>query len=184
MKTVLPALLVQQRERRKQKQGKGIMTITIKSRVILNILWIVIAGAFYWVSMPYSEARTFDPIGPHVFPQLMSTVIILCSLGNLFMLFRESGKQGADARAGEEFEPLNFVKVLLVLAAAALYIWIMPMAGYFLGTAFLLFLVIQIQGNIGIKINFLVSCGFALMLYLLFAKVLHILLPHGFLEFI
>lgn len=160
------------------------MTISIKSRVILNILWIVIAGIFYWVSLSYTEARTFDPVGPHVFPQLMSTVIVICSLANIFLLFRKAARQGTNQTTYEKVDTKNLLKVFFVMAAGALYIWIMPLAGYILGTALLIFLVIQIQGDIELKTNFLVSSGFAILLYLLFAKLLNILLPHGFLGFI
>ncbi|MBL3539693.1 tripartite tricarboxylate transporter TctB family protein [Aminivibrio sp.] len=159
------------------------MTITVKSKVVLNILWILIAVGFWWTSVPYSEARTFDPIGPHIFPQIMSGVIILCSLGNLAVLYRHS-RQGIGEAAPETFEPANALKMFLVLVVSGLYIWLMPLAGYLIATIFLLFLVIAIQGEVSLKMNILVSCGFALVLYLIFFKVLHILLPHGFLEFI
>jgi hypothetical protein len=74
--------------------------------------------------------------------------------------------------------------MLLVLVVSGLYIWLMPAAGYLVATIFLIFLLIAVQGEVGLRVNILVSCGFALVLYLLFSKVLHILLPHGFLEFI
>ncbi len=159
------------------------MTITVKCKVVLNILWILIAAGFWWTSIPYSEARTFDPIGPHIFPQLMSGVIILCSLGNLVVLYRHS-KPGVAETAPETFEPSNALKMILVLVVSGLYIWLMPLTGYLIATICLLFLLIAVQGEVGLKVNILVSCGFALVLYLLFSKVLHILLPHGFLEFI
>jgi len=157
------------------------MTITNKSKAVLNILWILAAAAFYWTSIPYSEARTFDPIGPHVFPQIMSGVIILCSLGNLLVIYRHS-KTGTDTP--ETFHPGDALRMLLVLVVSGLYIWLMPAAGYLVVTIFLIFLLIAVQGEVGLRVNILVSCGFALVLYLLFSKVLHILLPHGFLEFI
>ena len=159
------------------------MTISIKSKVVLNILWILIAAGFWWTSIPYSEARTFDPIGPHIFPQLMAGVIILCSLGNLVVLYRHS-RPGMPEETPETFEPVNALKMILVLVASGLYIWLMPLTGYLIATMCMLFLLIVIQGDVSLKMNILVSCGFALVLYLLFSKVLHILLPHGFLEFI
>ncbi len=164
------------------------MTTTIRGRVILNIVWIIIAVIFYWVSIPYANIRTLDPIGPHVFPQIMSIIIIICALGNLLVIpLSKRYKKKKKEQPQEQEEGVGIVriiKIILVIATSGLYILIMPWAGYLISTILLIFALILIQGEIDLKQNILISCSFAIVLYLLFSKVLNILLPNSFLEII
>lgn len=163
---------------------------TTRGRVILNIVWLTTGTIFYWTSLPYATAHTFDPIGPHVFPQLMSLTILICAIGNLVVLFFSNKNKIIDqekVRKEELEESVDvkiLIKILFVFIACVTYMFIMPLAGYLISTVLLIFATIGIQGGIELKKNILISFGFALLLYLVFSKVLHILLPNGFLEVI
>ena len=163
------------------------MATSVKGRIILNITWIIVAVTFYWISIPYAQVRTLDPIGPHVFPQIMSVIIILCALGNLLVipLSRKAKKKKEQPQGQEEGTGVaSIIKIILVIATSGLYIIIMPWAGYLISTILLIFILIVIQGEIDLRKNILISCSFAIVLYLLFSKVLNILLPNSFLEII
>lgn len=166
-----------------------IMTGKILGRIILNIVWIVIAVVFYWVSIPYADAKTLDPVGPHVFPQIMSVVIILCAGGNLLMMLLAVLKPKAvdvDLKEGKG-EGIDFVsifKVVLVIAVSGAYIFIMQWAGYLISTIMLISSLMLIQGDVGLGKNLMISVSFSLFLYIVFLKFLNILLPAGVLEYL
>lgn len=169
---------------------KLINPTSTKGRVILNIIWLIVAIFFYGTSIPYATVRTLDPIGPHVFPQLMSLVIIICAIGNLVVLYISNKNRKIEqekARKEEleesvEIKTLN--KILFSIIICLIYIIIIPYAGYLISTILLMFAMIGLQGGIELKNNILVSLGFALLLYLVFSRVLNIFLPNGFLKII
>ncbi|MDI9390764.1 MAG: tripartite tricarboxylate transporter TctB family protein [Synergistota bacterium] len=171
----------------------GVVIIAVKKvmgEIILNIVWVIIAAVFYWLAIPYASVRTFDPLGPHVFPQIVSVVIIVCAVVNLFMIFlrmREDRSITVDAKGvqqaeGSDFQ--NFLKVALIVLISGVYILILNWIGYLLSTILLVFLLILIQGGTGFSKNLAVSCGFSLVLYILFSRVLKIILPESLLKFL
>ena len=163
---------------------------TVRGRAILNIVWLTTATIFYWTSLPYATVHTLDPIGPHVFPQLMSLLISICAIGNLVVLFFSNKNKIIDQEKvkkeelEESIDVEILIKILFVIISCVIYMLIMPFAVYLISTVLLIFATIGIQGGIELKKNILISFAFALLLYLVFSKILHILLPNGFLEVI
>ena len=165
------------------------LTGKILGRGILNITWMILAGVIYWVSIPYANVKSLDPVGPHVFPQIMSIVIVACAAGNLLMMFLAALKPklvDVDLKEGEG-EGIDFVsilKVIMVIAVSGIYIFIIHWAGYLISTVLLISSLMLIQGGIELKKNLLISFGFSLLLYVVFLKFLNILLPPGLLEYV
>lgn len=154
----------------------------IRSNVILNIVWIALASVLYLIAIPYGKVKSLDPIGPNVFPQIISAVVVICAIANLITIYWNRNKDKT-SKAGEETSNVSasyFMEVLAVIATSGLYIIVMPRVGYLISTVVLVFLLILIQKGIELKKNLLISCAFSLILYLLFSKVLNILLPQGF----
>lgn len=151
-----------------------------KGEIILNTIWLIFAASVYIITIPYADIKTLDPIGPHVFPKLMSVVILICATINLIsaILKRETSIQ-----KDKKIKIKIIIKLVLIIISGGLYIYIMPWLGYFLSTALLMICLIEIQGGIKLWLNVSVGTGFSMFLYLVFSKILSVLLPHGFLKF-
>jgi len=168
----------------------AVATKKLLGRVVLNLAWITIATVFYWIAVPYASVRTFDPVGPHVFPQIVSVIIIVCAVGNLFIIFLSTKKDKplvVDIKEAQQIEGTDFrnlMKVVLIVILSGIYIVILNWIGYLLSTILLIFFLVLIQGGIKLSKNLMISCGFSLFLYIVFSRILNILLPEGLLGFI
>ncbi len=120
------------------KRHKGMTAVATKKllgRVVLNLAWIIVATVFYWVAIPYASVRTFDPVGPHVFPQIVSVVIMVCAIGNLLMMFltmKQNKCISTDAKGIKQTEGTDFknlLKVVLVILVSGIYILILNWLG-------------------------------------------------------
>jgi len=154
-----------------------------KSEIILNIIWIIIALSLFSIAIPYADMETLDPIGPHVFPQLMSILILICAAINLIsiILTKETIIQ---KNKKVHIDTKNIVKLVLIISMGGLYILFMPWLGYLISTILLMFCLIVVQSGIKIWVNIYISISFSAILYLVFSMILNILLPHGFLKII
>lgn len=152
-----------------------------KSEIILNVIWVVFAASVYIITIPYADIKTLDPIGPHVFPQLMSNIILICATINIILILL---KRETSIQKDKKVKIKIIIKLVLIIIAGGLYIYIMPWLGYFLSTALLMICLIGIQGGIKPWLNVSVSMGFSMFLYLVFSRILSVLLPHSFLKFI
>lgn len=152
-----------------------------KGEIILNVIWVIFAASVYIITIPYADIKTLDPIGPHVFPKLLSTVILICATINLILSLL---KRETSIQQDKKIDIKTIIQLVLIIIAGGLYITIMPWLGYFLGTALLMICLIEIQGGIKFWLNVSISMGFSMILYLVFSMILNILLPHGFLKFI
>jgi len=152
-----------------------------KSEIILNVIWVVLAASLFIIAIPYADMKTLDPIGPHVFPKLMSTVILICAIINLIIILL---KRETSVQQDKKINIKIIFQLVLIIVAGGLYIYIMPWLGYFLSTALLMICLIEIQREVKPWLNVFVSICFSMFLYLVFSRILSILLPHGFLKFI
>jgi putative tricarboxylic transport membrane protein len=152
-----------------------------KGEIILNTIWVIFSASLFVIAIPYADIKTLDPIGPHVFPKLMSVVIFICAIINLIsvILKRETGIQ-----QDKKINIKNIIQLVLVIIAGGFYIVIVPWLGYFFSTALLMIGLIEIQKEVKLWLNIFVSVSFSMFLYLVFSMILNILLPHGFLKFI
>jgi len=152
-----------------------------KSEIILNVIWVVLAASLFITAIPYADIKTLDPIGPHVFPKLMSTVILICATINLILILL---KREISVQQDKKINIKIIIQLVLIIIAGGLYIYLIPWLGYFLSTALLMICLIEIQRGIKLWMNVSVSIGFSMILYLVFSRILNILLPHSFLKFI
>jgi putative tricarboxylic transport membrane protein len=144
----------------------------------------VILGAMVYLFADFSApARGYsDPVGPTVFPALVGAGLLTSGL----LLLYESHKRAriAGAASAHSAEGNGHRLLLLGMAAwTALYYFAFEPVGYLVATPLYMFPMLAYLNRRKWLTNILISLGFALAIYVVFAKFLQVSLPKGLLGF-
>ena len=144
----------------------------------------VILGAIVYLFADFTApARGYsDPVGPTVFPALVGAGLLASGV----LLLYESRKRTRIAGAAPPHSTEGNGHRLLLLGMAvwtALYYFSFESVGYLVVTPLYMFPMLAYFNRGKWLINTLISLGFALAIYVVFAKILQVSLPKGLLGF-
>jgi putative tricarboxylic transport membrane protein len=137
---------------------------------ILGAVCIAASAAMAWAAQDYAAAISYEPVGPRAFPLLLASG--LC-LSGLWLMLRPSGN--ANTLRGVPWKP-TAVCAAAVLSYALMFQWL----GFVLATSLMALPVGMAFGG-SWKQALASGVALGLMFYLLFDKLLDVVLPGGLL---
>lgn len=140
---------------------------------ILGGVCVLVAAGMAWSAHGYAAAISYEPVGPRAFPTLLALLLALCGA---WLMFRPA--------PGEARLPLQQIKLLGMLAVAVLaYALLFEKLGFVLATTAMAVPVGMAFGG-SWKRCLIGGFSLGLVLYLMFDKLLDVVLPSGLLSFI
>jgi putative tricarboxylic transport membrane protein len=140
--------------------------------VIAGVL-LLIALVIFWDAGAMQVATTYG-MGPQAMPYVIATGMLLLAVGNFWLAWR------GDFPARESFDPKAIV---LILGGLAALIAIIGLGGGFIpATAVLFAATATAFGRRAVHIDFAIGLVLAVVVFLLFDKLLTLSLPAGPLE--
>jgi putative tricarboxylic transport membrane protein len=149
---------------------------------IICAVTLVLAVVYFYATAQIPSLEIGDPLGPKAFPVLLGIALIIATV----LLFIETLKAGAAGRPGLRLRREDRRHLLLIGGTTlwtALYFWTFDSAGYLVSTAVYLFVMMAVFNRGKSIANTLTAMLFALGSYVLFVKVLGVVLPAGILSF-
>ena len=135
---------------------------------VLGAVCVVASAAMAWAAQDYAAAISYEPVGPRAFPLLLA-----CGLGlsGLWLVLRPSAGAGA-------FQGVPWKATALCAVAVLVYALLFQWLGFPLATALM---AVPVGMAFGGSWKQALAGGAALggVLYLLFDKVLDVVLPAG-----
>jgi len=136
---------------------------------IFTLLFIAVGVVFWVAASPLLERSTQTIIGPAHFPRALSVFLVLFAVFNLFNAICQRAKNCGKI-------VLN-VRVFAGAALFALYIYIIPIFGYFYVTPiFAICIMFLMEYRKPLQI-LLLSGGFTLVAYIVFFRLMAVRLP-------
>ena len=137
---------------------------------LLGVVALVFSAFLAWFGVGLAAAFSYEPVGPRAFPLLLSALIGICGL----VLAWKGGAMIEPNPSGVNARILAMVGILAFYAFS--FIWL----GFILSTAFMSTLVGRLFGGSWIK-SMGGAIAMSLFFYLLFDRVLDVVLPAGLL---
>jgi putative tricarboxylic transport membrane protein len=152
--------------------------------VLLLVATLATAAAYLraTLELPYPELA--DPLGPKIFPILVSGGLFLCALLMVVDLWRtRDGRVPVLLEGNQPFDLRSTLMVAGITAWTALYFFVFERAGFVLSTAVFLAGLMSVF-NAGHRVaNLCTAAGFTIGAWVLFTRVLSVRLPQGILPF-
>jgi putative tricarboxylic transport membrane protein len=140
---------------------------------ILGAVCVVVAACMAWAAQDYVPAFSYEPVGPRAFPRLLAA---LMAIGGAWLVLKPS-------LVGNPLQGTPVKLIALSAATVFVYALLFQFLGFTLATAVMAVPVgISFGGNW--KQSLLGGIGLGLGFYLLFDKLLDVVLPTGILSFI
>ena len=141
--------------------------------LVIALILLVLAGVVWWDMSKLQILSPYD-LGPKVMPVIVSVGLAILALGNAVSAFRGDLP---------ERESLDWKPIILILGGLACLIALIAIGGGFMiGTAILFAATSAAFGRRAFVVDFLIGAVLAVIIYLLFAKLLTLALPAGPLE--
>lgn len=140
---------------------------------VLGVLCVAGAGAMAWAAGGYAAAISYEPVGPRAFPLLLAALIAACGA---WLIARPSPH--AAGVAARRVPPL-----LACIAAILGYVLLFQPLGFIVATALLAVPVGMAFGGRW-RPSLLGGLGLGIGLYLLFDRLLDVVLPAGVLSIV
>jgi putative tricarboxylic transport membrane protein len=128
-----------------------------------------------WFAQAYVAPISYEPVGPRAFPMVLAALL---GVGGLWLALRPGAKAKAEARQTSQLKSLG-----LAVAAVFAYALLFERLGFTLATALMALPVGMAFGG-SWKQALASGLGLGLAFYLLFDKLLDVVLPTGWLSFI
>jgi len=141
--------------------------------LVIALLLLALAGMVWWDMTKLQLLSPYD-VGPKAMPVIVSIGLIILAIGN-----------GIAALRGDlpERDSLDWKPIILILGGlACLIILIAIGGGFMIGTAILFATTSAAFGRRAFLVDLLIGAVIAVVVYLLFAKLLTLSLPAGPLE--
>ncbi|ARP97139.1 tripartite tricarboxylate transporter TctB family protein [Bordetella genomosp. 13] len=137
---------------------------------VLGIFALLLAAFITWGGWDIEAPFSYEPVGPRAFPMLLAVIIALCGL---WLTFKgghqvETNTGGANGR------------IAMMVAYAAIYALLFQWLGFVLSTALMTVFVGRLFGG-GWGKSALGGAVMGVLFFLLFDKVLDVVLPAGIL---
>ncbi|MDD2878874.1 MAG: tripartite tricarboxylate transporter TctB family protein [Rhodoferax sp.] len=140
---------------------------------ILGAVCVVVGAGMAWAAQGYAAPISYEPVGPRAFPLLMASLMIFAGA---WLVVRPGPQTFGLARA-------NFIPIALAVAAVFIYAALYEWLGFTLATT-LMSLPVGMAFGGSWKQSLVGGAGLGLVLFLLFDKLLDVVLPSGLLSFI
>ena len=137
----------------------------------LGIAGLVLAAAYYVMASDLPESQLADAVGPQGLPKIYAAVLAGLSL---ILVTRSFSRR---ASSDEKTPPL--IRPVGLLAFGAVYIAIVPWAGYIVSIALLIAATTWYQGGLFNRRIALVAAGGAVLFWLMFVRLLGVPHPPG-----
>ena len=141
---------------------------------LLGAACVAASAGMAWAAQGYAAAISYEPVGPRAFPLLLAGLL---AVGGAWLLVRPTLRGLAPYRG----VPLR--ATLLAAAAIAVYALLFEVMGFVLATAAMAAALGLVFGG-SLRQSLIAGAGLGLALYLLFDKVLDVVLPTGVLAFV
>lgn len=138
---------------------------------VLGAVCVVASAAMAWAAQDYAAAISYEPVGPRAFPLLLAVGL---GLSGLWLVLRPTA--GAEAFTGVPWKA-----TALCAAAVLVYALLFQWLGFVLATALMAVPVGMAFGG-SWKQSLTGGAALGLVLFLLFDKVLDVVLPTGLLS--
>ncbi len=135
---------------------------------VLGAVCVVASAAMAWAAQDYAAAISYEPVGPRAFPLLLAAGL---GLSGLWLVLRPTA--GAEAFHGVPWKP-----TALCAGAVLLYALLFQWLGFALATALMALPVGMAFGG-SWKQSLVGGAALGLVLFLLFDKLLDVVLPTG-----
>lgn len=152
---------------------------------ILGAVCVVMGAGMAWAAQGYAAEISYEPVGPRAFPLLLSALMVACGA---WLVVRPGAAAGAGAggAAGEGAGTArwqNLKPLALAVLAIAMYVSLFQWLGFPLATALMALPVGMAFGG-NWRQSLAAGVGMGVVLYLMFDKLLDVILPTGLLSFI
>lgn len=137
----------------------------------LGAACMVVAAGMAWAAHDYAAPISYEPVGPRAFPLMLAGLLGLCGV---WMLLRP-------APGASPFHGLNWRPVAWVMASLLGYALVFQWLGFTVATA-LMSVPVGLAFGGSWKQSLAGGLGLGLGLYLLFDKLLDVVLPTGLLS--
>jgi putative tricarboxylic transport membrane protein len=141
--------------------------------LVIALVLLVLAGLVWWDMTKLQILSPYD-LGPKVMPIVVSVGLVLLAIGN-----------GIGALRGDlpARDSLDWTPIVLILGGLVCLIALIGLGGGFiLGTAILFATTSRAFGRRAFLVDFLIGLVLAVLVYVLFSKLLALSLPAGPLE--
>lgn len=170
------------------------MSVDVRLKAIAPYLLVGAgAGYLYRVASQFEFQRRGDTLGPDFWPKAILVLVIAVCLYEIAraLLFRarhevggvleELVEESVQERGGsdEEAAPSAFVPLIAGMALTALYVWLLPLLGFFSATVPFLAAFIALGGYRRWGVLAAVSVAGTVLLFFIFVKVVYVSLPIG-----
>ena len=140
---------------------------------ILGAVCVVAAAAMAWSAQSYVPAFSYEPVGPRAFPRLLAG---LMAIGGTWLMIKPT-------LVGSPFQTGTVKLVGLSVLTVFVYALLFEVLGFPVATAVMAVPVGMAFGGTW-KQSLIGGAGLGLGLFLLFDKLLDVILPSGLLSFI
>lgn len=140
---------------------------------VLGAVCVVVGAGMAWAARSYVAPISYEPVGPSSFPMLMAA---LMAATGAWLVVRPGPQSFGLARA-------HLVPVALLVLAVFIYAGLFELLGFTLATVVMAVPVGMAFGG-GWKKSLMGGVGLGLGLYLVFDKLLDVVLPTGLLSII
>jgi putative tricarboxylic transport membrane protein len=151
---------------------------------ISGLIAVVIGSVYLFMALQIPRTAIGDKIGPKMFPILVGTVAVVCGV----LLFLRELKIAKEERTPFDWafraEKQIYTKIVITIILGIIYGFTLRTAGYVITTMLFMFAITWlINGRRWIE-NTLISILFPVVTYTVFAIILGLSLPRGWLSFL
>lgn len=139
---------------------------------IIGLALLVFAGLYYQQSLAIVRGFASDRLGPAFYPRLLAGVLTALAAT---LIVRAAGDRSDAAPLPPTRAPL----LLFTVGMTAVYALLLPSLGYLIATPLLLGTVVWVLGLRSLPRAAAAAVGMTAVLYVVFGKALHVLLPMG-----
>ncbi len=150
---------------------------------IILALTLLLAAVYFYATSQIPSLEIGDPLGPKAFPILLGVILLFACALLAVEIIRAKPQPAAEKSTVDPESVRHLWQIGGVVVWTSFYFWMFDRAGYITSTAVYL-LALTITFNRGKWVaNILTSILFTIGSYVLFAKVLGVVLPAGLLSF-
>ncbi len=150
------------------------------SNILCAFFGIAIGVTAIWITMGFKQF-TNVPVGPEVFPRIMSIALILCSVA---LLIQNLIKKDTGQAPPLSLRNRGIQRMLIIAGITLVFYLLLDIVGYLILAPLLLFASMFVMDYRNYKMMVLISLLVSLAVFLLFRMVLVIDLPSGLLSFL
>ena len=132
----------------------------------------VLSVVIYWYADQYT-GRGVNSYGPNFFPQALSVLLFLASMGLMYQGFRQQMAEALDV------DRRGLINAGITLVLAVGYIGLMKLVGFYAASVAFLYITMVVLGQKSLKVRIASSVIVGSIVYAIFFYLLKIPLPEG-----